>query len=293
MRSKVRRLRRARRNLLLEHGAFPPGHFYSPIPDLAVADELQASEPVAGPRSLPGIEEAYDDQLRLVRELATYYEELPFPHQRSEEFRYFYDNRYYTYSDAIFLYGMLRHLRPRRVVEVGAGYSSCVILDTNERFLDGNTDVTLIEPYPKRFLRLVSQHPGGYRLIAEPVQQADPNALASLSAGDVLVIDSSHVVKTGSDVNFLVFQVLPHLPVGVYVHVHDVFYPFEYPAEWVRQGKFWSEAYLLRAFLQYNSAFRIAVMNHGVAARSPELLKELMPLCLRNTGGSLWIHRTA
>lgn len=187
---------------------------------------------------------------------------------------------------------MLRHFRPRRIIEVGSGYSSCVILDTRERHLDGKLDVTLVEPYPELVLQLLrpaDRH--AIEILPIRVQDVPLDRFRQLQAGDFLFIDSTHVSKTGSDVNTLVFDVLPILNRGVHVHFHDVFYPFEYPKEWVMAGRSWNEQYLLRGFLQYNSAFSITLMNTYLQGRHPERFATQMPLCLRNTGGSIWIRR--
>jgi len=113
-----------------------------------------------------------------------------------------------------------------------------------------------------------------------------------LDENDIFFLDSSHVSKTGSDVNYLIFEILPALKPGVLVHIHDILYPFEYPEEWVlKERRSWNESYLLRAFLQYNSAFEIVYWNNFVWHRMHEELGGLMPLCLENEGGSIWLRR--
>lgn len=162
---------------------------------------------------------------------------------------------------------MMRRARPARVIEVGSGFSSLAMLDTNERFFDGAVELTFIEPNAERLLSQL--RPGDERraeIITSPVQEVDLSGFERLSAGDILFIDSSHVAKVGSDVNHLVFSVLPRLAPGVLVHFHDVPYPFEYPEDWIHYGFAWNEAYLLRALLQFNSAFRIVLWNSYVAA---------------------------
>jgi hypothetical protein len=95
----------------------------------------------------------------------------------------------------------------------------------------------------------------------------------------------------GSDVNFLFFNVLPILQDGVLIHFHDIFYPFEYPQDWIFEGRAWNEAYLLRAFLQYNSSFHIVFMNTFMEYFHEPIFQQEMPLCLKNTGGSIWIRK--
>jgi hypothetical protein len=112
-----------------------------------------------------------------------------------------------------------------------------------------------------------------------------------LEANDILFIDSSHVSKAGSDVNHLFFTVLPRLKPGVLVHVHDVFYPFEYPLGWLRQGRAWNELYLLRAFLQYNTAFEMLFFNSFLWKHHKEQLAAKLPRMATNPGGSIWLRK--
>ena len=230
--------------------------------------------------------------MALLREFATYYKDLPFSEKRQQGFRYFFENPSYSYSDAIFLYCMMRHARPKRVIEIGAGYSSCVILDTNERFFANSIDCIFVEPYPELLLSLLKEGDRDrIKIYSEKAQDVDVDMFRALSANDILFVDSTHVSKTGSDVNRIAFEILPVLPSGAYVHFHDIFYPFEYPKEWVYEGRAWNENYLLRAFLQYNSAFEIMRFNTFLEQCHEEFFHRHMPLCLRNRGGSIWLRK--
>jgi hypothetical protein len=270
----------------------PPGHFYSPLPDLEEVARRGAELFKSSVRSIPGVELNEAAQLTLLERFRGFYSEQPFTPQRSSARRYHFENPMYSYSDALFLYFMLRHLQPRRVIEVGSGYSSCVTLDTSELFLQGSVKCTFIEPFPDRLLGLL--RPGDkdrVEVLTSPLQQLASARFSELGANDILFIDSTHVSKIGSDVNRLLFEVLPSLSPGVYVHIHDIFYPFEYPRTWIEEGRAWNEAYLLRAFLQYNSAFEIVLFTSFLHQRHPQLLAELFPLSTRNPGASLWIRR--
>jgi hypothetical protein len=271
-----------------------PGHYYSPMPSLV---DIEAHERVVAlppPDSLPGIDLRLDAQLRLLSELRRFYVDQPFPMGHLEGLRYHFENEVFGYSDAILLHCLLRHLRPRRIVEVGSGFSSAAILDTVELFLDWSTKVTFVEPYPERLLTLLkSGDLDRAALVREPVQSVDLGLFRELEAGDVLLIDSTHVAKLGSDVNHHVFQVLPQLGPGVYVHFHDILYPFEYPLQWAKEGRAWNEAYLLRAFLSFNPTYEIVLFNDLLGRRFRDVLERDFPLCLRNTGGSIWLRRTA
>ena len=267
----------------------PPGHFYSPIPSV---DEVRAREAdiFQTPSSLPAIDLRREEQAALVRELARFYPELPFARTQQSSTRYWYENWAYSYADAIFLYSMLRHLRPRRVIEIGAGFTTAVMLDTNERFLDRSLSLTCIEPDPTTLHALLREG-DRVELIAEPMQHVPLERFDALAANDILFIDSTHVSKTGSDVNRIVFEILPRLAPGVYVHFHDVFYPFEYPKQWVYEGRAWNEDYILRAFLEFNSAFEIVLFGTDAVAINRHWFEQKMPLCLENPGGALWLRR--
>lgn len=270
----------------------PPGHFYSPIPHLATLKQREhvVWRKSCNPLEMGGIEWNTEDQLKLFDSFVPFYSELPFPREKQPGLRYHYNNRNYSYSDAIFLYCFIRYLRPKHIIEIGSGYSSCVILDTNELFLKGTAEVTFIEPYPKLLLSLISSDDGAATtLLQKQLQDVDPSLFSNLEAGDIVFVDSSHVSKVGSDVNWFFFELLPRIPPGVYVHFHDIFWNFEYPREWTYQGRIWNEAYILRAFLQYNDRWKIAFCNTYLETFFRNLFIQKMPLCLENEGGSIWL----
>lgn len=270
----------------------PTGHYYSAVPSLADVAAAAARLAAPPPRTLPGIDLREREQLSLVESFERYYDEQPFPEQRTPDRRYHFQNPAYSYSDAIFLHCMIRHLRPRRVVEVGSGYSSCVTLDTNELHFGGAIQCTFIEPYPD-LLRSLMRAGDEERVtvLRSKVQDVDVAIFERLEPNDVLFIDSTHVSKVGSDVNHLLFEVLPRLAAGVYVHVHDIFHPFDYPPAWLQEGRAWSEAYLLRSFLTFNGAYEIVLFNTFLEHFHRGYFERRMPLCLKDPGGSIWLRR--
>jgi hypothetical protein len=268
-----------------------PGHFYSPIPDL---DEVRRSEEriFDVPADLPGVELNVGAQLALLEELAPYHAEQPFRDDRQSGLRYFFDNPNFTQGEGTAFYALLRHLRPRRVIEIGSGYSSCLLLDTIGRFLGGAVRCTFVEPHPDLLFSLVGEDDRKeLDIIARPVQEVHLALFDELGSGDVLFIDSTHVAKVGSDVNHLVFRVLPRLALGVAVHIHDIEYPFEYPKRWIYEGRAWNEAYVIRAFLQYNEAFEVMLYPSYLARFHREALEAALPLCAQRPGSSLWLRR--
>jgi len=272
------------------------GHYYSPVPSIK---ELQRDAQRVFDRSfrgLPGVELNEEDQLALLTKFAMFYEEQPFSETPREDARYFFDNYWYGRADALFLYSMIRLFQPRRVIEIGSGFSSAVMLDTNERFMDRSIQFTFIEPDSKRLRELLKEEDYESVVIVEqPIQHADPAMVDQLTRNDILFIDSSHVSKAGSDVNYILFELLPRLAAGVLIHFHDVLYPFEYPKEWFELGISWNEAYILRAFLQYNSQFPIRLWNDFMMKFHSTAIQELMPLCSDapafGVGGSLWLQK--
>jgi predicted O-methyltransferase YrrM len=202
------------------------------------------------PSALPGIDLNVEEQLALLQKFKEYYKQQPFSADKKPGLRYFLDNPWYAWGDGIVLYCMIRALKPKRLIEVGSGYSSCVILDTNELFFDNAISCLFIEPYPDRFFSLISYW-DRMRIdtFCTDLQDVDLTLFDGLCANDILLIDSSHVAKTGSDVNQIFSHILPRLRSGVYVHFHDIYYPFEYPKQWVYEGRGMERSVCLAGFL--------------------------------------------
>ena len=270
-----------------------PGHFASPLPDLDYVRRHEAEIFGEVPRTIPAIDLRETQQLELLRQFQPYYAELPFSSGKSESRRYYFENPAYSYSDAIFLYSMIRHFKPKRIIEIGSGYSSCVMLDTNELFFGNEIDITFVEPYPELLLSLIKKtDKERTTLISSNLQEVDLKLFAQLGEHDIVFVDSTHVSKVYSDVNYIFFKLLPSLAKGVLVHFHDIFYPFEYPKKWAYENRAWNEAYLLRAFLQYNQDFRIVMFNSYLETFHEDYFQTHVPLCLKNTGGSIWIQKS-
>ena len=243
---------------------------------------------------MPGIAINTNAQLQLLdNALAPFVPEISFPYeaQGSHPTRYFYSNDQYPCLDAEVLFCMLRNFEPNRVVEVGSGFSSLITAEVNCRFRSKGMEFVCIEPYPRQFL--IDGVPGVTSLIRKKVQQMEPSFFGDLDPNDVLFIDSSHVAKAGSDVNYLFFEILPRLKPGVLVHIHDIFFPDEYPKHWmIEEGRNWNEQYVLRTFLQYNDAFEIVWASYYMCTRHAEETARVFPRFLKyGGGGSLWLRR--
>jgi len=245
------------------------------------------------PRALPGIDLRGKQQLELLQEFEKYYAEMTFEGGPNPRKRYYSPNSAFPRQDAFTLHAMIRHFKPRRFIEIGCGFSSCMVLDTLEQ-LGWKTELTFVEPYPELLLKLIrSEDQRHYELKANFIQDIPLDFYASLDANDILFVDTSHVSKIGSDLNHIFFQILPVLKKGVLIHFHDIWYPFEYPRDWLDRGMFWNEAYLLRTFLMFNSSFEIVFYNDYLSKCAPERIRDNFPtLQDANRGGSIWLRRT-
>lgn len=290
--------------------AFPDGHFYSPVVDTeeALRDRAAIWPPAQNPGPLAemmkvapveptvhGIDwSAASHEYLLRRQFPALIKGYDYPSTGPADDaleQYHEGNSQFGFADAKVLFCMLRMLQPRRIVEVGSGYSTLLMADVNARFLGGQTSITCVEPYPRPFLRRLHER-GEIDLLEKRAQEAAGDVFDSLQAGDILFIDSSHVSKTGSDVNRLILDVLPSLKPGVVIHVHDIFFPNDYPESWVVENGFsWNEQYLLQAMLIGNPNFE--VIYGGSLARAFHRLAMVDFLGKMTHGSSFWMRRVA
>lgn len=265
----------------------PPGHYYSPIVNPLELSPDHYSKLRQQVEKLAGID------LRLNAQLEVWNRICACP-EISED-RYTPNNGTYGRGDALVLSGMLNLLRPKRFIEIGSGYSSARLLDTIDQ-LSLNTSVTFIEPFPQTLNHLLKgQDATRHDIRARPIQQVELEVFNELDAGDILFIDSTHVLKTGSDVHYEMFEILPSLKPGVLVHFHDIFWPFEYPPGWIFHLRYsWNELYMVRLLLMGGS-FEIEFFNDAFARfqadainNSPQHATSAMN---QNPGGGLWLRR--
>jgi hypothetical protein len=270
---------------------WPPGHFYSPVVSAEdIERHRQRVYAAAEDPDLPGLALDLDAQLETLKRIGAAAASQPWGDQPQDGLRYGFDNPNFGPGESLVLLGMFRDSAPRKVIEIGAGWSTRAILDVRDLLLGGKLDVTTIEPDASTVISDLVSDPG-LEVIEAAVQDTGLGRFLALEAGDVLFVDSSHVVKFGSDVQFVLNEVLPRLATGVRVHFHDVMYPFEYPLEWVRQGRNWNEAYALRAFLTFNSAYMIDLFAAYLWAVAPERAAPHLPQAASSPGSSLWVRR--
>jgi predicted O-methyltransferase YrrM len=283
-----------------ENGAeidFAPSHHQSPIPDPGQLKKEPYRSRIwpKSPPETPGVDWRGKHQLALCRELGRQ-TPMTFPTAPTGDPHEYFASSGFPPLDATVLQAILRHFRPERMIEVGSGYSSLVTARVNREFLREGLRFTCIEPYPRDFLR--AGVPGISELRVEEVQDTPLELFDALQDGDILFIDTTHVVKTGGDVQWLFSQVIPRLNPGVLVHLHDIFLPGDYPRKWVMQGWGCNEMYLVQGFLAFNYAFEVIFGVHWMIRNERDALREAFPhLSERDTSpwlaGSLWIRRVS
>lgn len=252
-----------------------PNHYYWPIPDVA---ELERREwPLYSPPPACGFR--LREQVGLGQEFADRYQSEFLWDELPCKDRYHYQNGYFESCDAEVAYAMVRQWKPRRIVEIGSGYSTRIMaaaLDANLKKDAIAGELITIDPHPER---LPTNGLGDLvTVVPEPVQSIDLDLFDSLIADDILFIDSSHVVSVGSDVVREYLEILPRIKPGVLVHVHDIFLPFDYPRDAVLNKLwFWSEQYLLQAFLTFNSEFEVLWSASAMQDRYAHVLEECFP----------------
>ncbi len=271
-----------------------PGHYYSAIPDNATG--LTVSKKLLKTQSaINGINLNDKLQLALFESLRPLMASSVFRNKDKEpSHRFFNQNGIYGFSDALILEAMIRHLKPTRIIEAGSGFSSALMMDVNEKYFGGAIKLEFIEPYPDRlFTLLTEEDKKNVTLRIEGIQTVDLNVFSSLQNNDILFIDSSHVAKTGSDLLYLFFEVLPCLNKGVYIHFHDIFNNFEYLPDHfaTTKGFGWNENYFLRSFLMYNSQFEVVLFSNYLDNKYKDRILSLMADYPLFTGAQIWLRR--
>lgn len=271
-----------------------PNHFYQPIPDTRLlTDEVWEKR-----SQLVGIDMREESQLELLdlfkSKFKSEYEAIP-RHDTGVEQEFYIDNNTFASVDAEIFYSMIRHCQPKSVCEIGSGFSTLLAaraLLKNAEMHGIESTLTAIEPYPNEFLS--KGFPGLTRLVKEQVQRVPLSEFTSLGENDILFIDSSHVVKVGSDVQYEYLEILPRLPRGVIVHIHDIFIPAEYPRDWIlKEQRFWNEQYLLQAFLTFNDTYEVLWAGSFMHLNHPDRLESAFSSYSRESvwPGSFWIRR--
>ncbi len=241
------------KRLLYKLGVFPIiDHYYEP---LFIPSQVRHS--LRKDRFLPSISLNIEEQLDILQGFDYATELLAIPMEKPDHTEYYYNNYSFLSGDSEYLYNVIRYYKPRRIVEIGSGFSTLMAAKATEKNKDEDSsyrcNIVCIEPF---------EHPWLEKLDVEVkrtlVEDLDLHFFESLEANDILFIDSSHIIKPQGDVLFLFLHVLPILKPGVLVHVHDIFTPRDYLDDWVlTKNRLWNEQYLLEAFMSFNEKFKI------------------------------------
>lgn len=300
----LRRIRRSNirnfplsRQLFQRLGVYPLiDHYYDP---LVLPAHLRHA--TTQPRELPAIDWDLAGQqafLATLRQpaLADELRQIPLDPAPDAPYGFCYNNHLFASGDAEMFYSIIRTTRPRRLIEVGAGYSTRIArlaLQRNQQ--DDPTchcEHLCIEPYEQPDLAAL-----GVQVLRRPVEQVPLATFLQLQAGDILFIDSSHIIKPQGDVLYLYLEVLPRLSSGVLIHIHDIFSPASYPAAWFTDyGMLFNEQYLLEALLSGSQQFRILAALNYLYHHAPQSLFAVCPILQQHAAthqpGSFWLQRT-
>jgi len=286
----------------LELGCLPmPVNYYSPVPNIS---DLEEQDVWSRKSDLAGIEFRSIEQLKLLEMLGKLFgDECKWPYAPTKDPSQFFIRPDIPFSSgcASVTHSIIRMHTPRRIIEFGSGNSSKIIaaaiLRNSQDNPDNNYEYTIIDPYPNDFIRN-NMLPGVTQLIQKRAELVDVTFFHQLEENDILFIDSSHVVKIGGDVNFAILDILPTLKPGVIIHFHDIPMPYEYHKVYITGRKvpvFWTESYLLQAFLIYNNQFEVMLALRYLMTDHQEKYSKAFPhydpVKEKHVSESLWIRR--
>uniref|UniRef100_A0A6C0D004 Methyltransferase n=1 Tax=viral metagenome TaxID=1070528 RepID=A0A6C0D004_9ZZZZ len=293
---------------------WPPGHFYSVIPNISKNSKELSKSSTTIITPFIGLDFHDDRHLSIFEDLPHYlrfFDQIfgvtPFENnedlyqqigERWERFHYSLMNESFEGMDARLLFYFLQKNKPKRIIEIGCGNSTLLLLNTKKMF-GLEVEITCIEPFPNPFIKKMHAE-GHIHLMENNLQDIELTLFSKLEENDILFIDSSHVGKYKSDVLFYFLEIFPLLRKNVLIHIHDIFFPYDYPQSWLKEGRFWNEQYFLFTFLQYNTKFSIVFGNKYCEYKFPDQLKELQRHSYEIqhgfikkddvfSGGSLWL----
>lgn len=282
------------KKLLLKIGVFPvTDHYYEPL-----FNPKYLRQGLNKDRQLLSIDMNIEEQLALLKRFDYNKELLQIPVDKTATLEYYYNNYSFLSGDGEFLYNMVRCFKPRRIIEVGSGYSTLMadkaIGKNVEEDRNYSCEFTCIEPYEHSWLEGLN-----VKVLRSLVEDVDLSFFESLKENDILFIDSSHIIRPQGDVLFLFLHVLPVLKPGVIIHIHDIFTPKDYLEEWIlKKNRLWNEQYLVEAFLSYNNKFKvIGALNflrhfyYQYLADKCPVLKIQIEAGVSREPGSLWIKK--
>ena len=272
-----------------------PGHFYSVIPN--ITKDYNNNDP-----KFLNLDFNEESHTIILNEINNYLGKFDneFGHtdvlERQNNFKYTLLNNAFEWMDARLLHYFLQKNKPKKIIEIGSGNSTLLTYNTKQMY-NLDLDIICIEPYPSNYLKNLHEI-GGITLIENNLEKIDLSIFTTLSENDILFIDSSHVLKLDSDVMYYFTKIFPLLKKNVLIHIHDIFFPYDYPIDWIKQGRFWNEQYFLYVFLQYNTKFQIKFCNSYSQFKYSKELKKIQENTyeIKNkiandvfSGGSIWL----
>jgi len=271
-----------------------PVHFYHPYP---ASRDLEDTAYWTTTTRMSGVALDLPRCVELVREVGRAYgAECRWPRRSEDPHTYCWDNGNFGFTSAAMAHAMVRHFKPRRVIEVGSGYSTHILggaLRRNREETGAGAKMTIIEPHPGEVLN--TEIPHLEKRVHQRVETVDPVLFGELRANDLLFVDSSHVLRYGGDVAFLYLDVLPKLAPGTIVHIHDIHLPEPYPRTYFEQARYvWNEQQLLQAFLCHNRHFEILAPCWMLHLEHDTVFREVFPDYdprQHRPGSSFWIRR--
>jgi predicted O-methyltransferase YrrM len=262
------------------------GHYYEPTYNEHDLPKITTIE-----RSLPGLDLNEAGQLQLLSAFTFADELADVPLNKPSACEFGHVNQMYSYADAELYYNMIRLKKPRRIIEIGSGNSTLMALRAIAANMRDDPaydcDICCIEPYEMPWLEST-----GVRVIRERIETLDLEIFDALNAGDILFIDSSHVIRPWGDVLREFQEIVPRLASGVLIHVHDIFTPHDYPEKWLRQDRrLWNEQYLLESFLAFNSRFKVICAANWLKHHHFDALGKACPIAAQHPEhepGAFW-----
>lgn len=268
-------------------GVFPiVNHYYEPMYDMS---GIEISNQ---PRNLPGIDFNFSEQVKLLKSFDA--ESIPnnWRDEAPDDMSFSLNNRNFGAGDADIWFHMIGHFKPKRIIEIGSGKSTLVAREAVRKTMLSNSkyhcEHICIEPYEMPWLEKLE-----IEIKRSKLEDLDIAIFKNLGAGDILFIDSSHIIRPGGEVLMEFLEILPQLASGVIVHVHDIFTPRDYPEKWLKDPRFWNEQYLLEAFLSHNDKWDVLIANNFLAHDEPDLMEKYCRYfkAERDNPGSFYIRR--
>ncbi len=276
------------KNALIRIGVFPiRNHYFEPQFDYRNHGQNYFQD-----RNLQGINWNVSDQLELLEKFSFSDELLDIPQKKTSSLKFHLNNGAFESGDADYWYQIIRFVKPRRIVEIGSGYSTLLAIDAIKKNKTEDLDYTCthvcIEPYEMSWLEKV-----GVTVVRKKVEEIELSFFSQLQEGDILFIDSSHIIRPQGDVLFEYLELLPSLNTGVIVHIHDIFSPNNYPVQWIQDEiRFWNEQYILEAFLSHNGNWKIIGALNYLHHNHYEKFSSVSPLLTpEHEPGSFYIQK--